>query len=99
MEKFQQFSSTVAKSTHFLLLNSVMIVFSSLVIAMDYDGISKASYEALLIMDFICILYFFFEMTIMLWGKGFQEYFNEVINFIDFVVVITQVILIIVLFY
>ncbi|CAD8180886.1 unnamed protein product [Paramecium pentaurelia] len=98
-QKFLNISTIIAKSNTFKYLNCAVIVISAIVIVSDHHGISKSSYENLLIIDFICILYFIFEFIISLWGNGLAEQFKEIIDIFDSLVIISQIILIVVLFF
>lgn len=47
------------------------------------------SYENLLVLDFLCALFFFIEFFIILWAKGISQYFNEIIDIFDSIVIIS----------
>lgn len=57
-------SNKLSKSIYFIILNCLMIILCSLTIVIDYDGIRKDLAEKLSIIDFICTIYFFIELSI-----------------------------------
>jgi len=66
-----------------------MIVLCSLTIVIDYDGIRVNFAETLSIIDFICTIYFFIELSIQILGKGFAKYLKKSVNKLDIMVVIS----------
>lgn len=51
--------------------------------------LSHNSYENLLILDFLCIIFFILELFITLWAKGISEHFKEIIDIFDSIVIIS----------
>ncbi|CAK89639.1 unnamed protein product (macronuclear) [Paramecium tetraurelia] len=97
-KKFQHFSNLIVKSNLFNYLSCSMILISTIVIISDHHSISDEIYENLLIVDFICIIYFIVELIITIWGIGMEQ-FKEIIDIFDTLVILSQFILIVVLFF
>ncbi|CAD8064649.1 unnamed protein product [Paramecium sonneborni] len=88
------FINKILNSPKFSVLNTLFVFLSALVIAFDYDGIPKIQYARLQLIDFICILYTFFEIVVQFCGKGIQDYFSKKINVFDFLIIFSQWLLI-----
>ncbi|CAD8095701.1 unnamed protein product [Paramecium sonneborni] len=97
-KKFQHFSNLIVKSNLFNYLSCSMIFISAIVIISDHHQISNKTYENLLIVDFICMIYFIAELIITIWGIGMEQ-FKEIIDIFDTLVILSQFILIVVLFF
>ncbi|CAD8145327.1 unnamed protein product [Paramecium pentaurelia] len=88
------FINKLLNSPKILVLNTLFIFISAFVIAYDYDGIPQIQNQRLQLIDFICILYTFFEITVQFCGKGIQDFFSKRINVFDFLIILSQWLLI-----
>ena len=69
------------------MLNCLFIALDTIALCMDYHGIAYNDWKTLQIIDFICMIYFFIELTINVWGKGFKLYLKKHINLFDTLVI------------
>ncbi|CAD8060541.1 unnamed protein product [Paramecium primaurelia] len=88
------FINKLLNSPKISVLNTLFIFLSAFVIAFDYDGISKIYVQNFQLIDFVCIFYTFFEITIQFCGKGMKEFFEKRINVFDFLIILSQWLLI-----
>ncbi|CAD8076090.1 unnamed protein product [Paramecium sonneborni] len=84
------FINKILNSPKISVLNTLFVFLSAFAIAYDYDGIPKIQYQRLQLIDFICILYTFFEIVIQFCGRGIQEFFSKRINVFDFLIIFSQ---------
>ena len=55
----------------------------------DYDGIDESVLRDLQIVEFGCTLYFYFELSIFLFARGFRNYFKKSVNYLDFIAIVS----------
>ncbi|CAD8074658.1 unnamed protein product [Paramecium sonneborni] len=95
---FTNISNELSESIYFAFFNNVVIILCTLSIVIDYDGIDDATLVKLQIIEFCCTLYFYFELLIFLFARGFRNYFKKQVNYLDFLAIISQLILFCVLY-
>lgn len=68
---------------------TIVIIINIIVLAMPFRHQPDSYTLTLTIIDLVCLIIFTIEMIIRLIGKGFWRYFKSILNIIDFIVVIT----------
>ncbi|CAD8058415.1 unnamed protein product [Paramecium primaurelia] len=91
-------SNELSQSIYFAFINNLIIILCTLSIVIDYDGLDQTMLIKLQIIEFVCTLYFYFELLIFFFAKGIKNYFKKPINYLDFIAIISQLILFCILY-
>jgi hypothetical protein len=57
-----------------------MILICCIAICIDHHGIQGYQWKQLQVIDFVCTIYFYVELIICIWGKGFRGYLRKIVN-------------------
>ena len=82
--RLQRVFTTIKKSNVLEYLSFFIIIFDSLILSIDHSSISLQGFKILTMIDFICLIYFFFEVLIRISMK-FLSFYKKILNILDLI--------------